>query len=200
MLALLFELHETLFNMYGALLVALVAGAFSLLGLTISKENKISEFRQEWIDGLREDVSVLIAQAQLIHSELARYLDRLCSYGEYIEKCRTPYVDLNSAGSRIKLRLNLTEPDSRSLMKSLRELHDLLEPNASDGENYRARFGPASKAVEMNAAVVLSNEWRRVKAGEGAFRWGRRIAIGIIALAVLLAVLLLGFGGKLFRL
>jgi hypothetical protein len=57
---------------YATLLVAMIAGAFSLLGLVISKEQKVSEFRQTWIDALREDISELIAHANLIHAELLK--------------------------------------------------------------------------------------------------------------------------------
>jgi hypothetical protein len=45
-----------------AFVVAWVAGAFSLLGLLISKEQKVSEFRQAWIDALRADIAALVAE------------------------------------------------------------------------------------------------------------------------------------------
>jgi hypothetical protein len=38
-----------------AIVVAIIAGAFSFLGLVLSKEQKISELREAWIDGLRAD-------------------------------------------------------------------------------------------------------------------------------------------------
>lgn len=37
----------------GGVVTALVAGAFSFVNLTLNKEQKTSEFRQAWIDGLR---------------------------------------------------------------------------------------------------------------------------------------------------
>jgi hypothetical protein len=43
------------------ILVAFIAGIVSFVGLVISKENKISEFRQTWIDELRKDISDYIA-------------------------------------------------------------------------------------------------------------------------------------------
>ena len=36
----------------GAIAAALIAGLISLLGLIISKEQKVSDFRQAWIDAL----------------------------------------------------------------------------------------------------------------------------------------------------
>lgn len=41
----------------GAIVAALVAGFFSVLSLIVSKEQKISEFRQQWIDSLRQELS-----------------------------------------------------------------------------------------------------------------------------------------------
>ena len=44
-----------------AIMVAFIAGLFSFLNLVLSKEQKVSELRQAWIDGLREDLAAHIA-------------------------------------------------------------------------------------------------------------------------------------------
>jgi hypothetical protein len=51
----------------GAVAAALIAGLISLLGLIISKEQKVSDFRQAWIDALRSDIAAVITHAQSIH-------------------------------------------------------------------------------------------------------------------------------------
>jgi hypothetical protein len=38
----------------GAISAAIITGLLSLVGLIISKENKTSEFRQQWIDSFRK--------------------------------------------------------------------------------------------------------------------------------------------------
>src|ERR1039458_8879231 len=43
------------------IVVALIAGAFSLIAITLSKEQKVSEFRQAWIDGLRADLAAFLS-------------------------------------------------------------------------------------------------------------------------------------------
>jgi hypothetical protein len=43
----------------GAVIAAIIAGSIALLGLIISKEQKVSEFRQQWIDALRQDIAPL---------------------------------------------------------------------------------------------------------------------------------------------
>ena len=54
----------------GAIGAALIAGVVSLLGLVISKEQKVSEFRQAWIDALRSDVASLISHVNAIHGAI----------------------------------------------------------------------------------------------------------------------------------
>lgn len=46
------------------LAAALLAGAIAALTLIVNKENKISEFRQAWIDGLREDLTTFFPPAE----------------------------------------------------------------------------------------------------------------------------------------
>jgi len=51
----------------GAIIAATITGLISLLGLIISKEQKISDFRQAWIDNLRTELSLVITHAMAIH-------------------------------------------------------------------------------------------------------------------------------------
>jgi hypothetical protein len=55
-----------LFIPIGAIVAALVAGLFSFFNLVLSKEQKLSELRQDWIDGLRNDLAEHIAAIQAI--------------------------------------------------------------------------------------------------------------------------------------
>ena len=41
----------------GLIVAAIIAGAVAFVSLIISKEQSISEFRQQWIDELRKDVA-----------------------------------------------------------------------------------------------------------------------------------------------
>jgi hypothetical protein len=53
-----------------AIIAAIVAGLFSLLGLLIAKENKISDFRQAWLDSLRNEIADFASAVTLLcHAE-----------------------------------------------------------------------------------------------------------------------------------
>ena len=98
MLLLLADASNPFLGIYSAILVAFVAGAFSLLGLTVAKENKVSEFRQAWIDALREDIAEFVAQAQSIHSETFEYMRTIgADYRQHFERTQGPRLDLNRA-------------------------------------------------------------------------------------------------------
>ncbi|RRF16208.1 hypothetical protein [Klebsiella pneumoniae] len=42
------------------IIAAMIAGFIAFIGMIITKENKVSEFRQAWINEFREEVSYLI--------------------------------------------------------------------------------------------------------------------------------------------
>ncbi len=65
----------------GAIVAALITGILSVLGLVISKEQKTSEFRQQWIDDLRREVSELLACVEAIRLYgIARKRGRILYY------------------------------------------------------------------------------------------------------------------------
>ncbi len=55
------QLPAQAFIAAGAILAAVIAGAFSFLSLVMSKEQKVSEFRQDWINSLREDICKFVS-------------------------------------------------------------------------------------------------------------------------------------------
>lgn len=137
--------QPSLLSGYSALLVAFVAGAFSLLGLTVSKENKVSEFRQAWIDALRQDIAEVVAEAQIIHSETLEYLrggHSSLAYRLHLDRTQTARLDLNRAATRIKLRVNPNEKYNQDLMRYIGELQAQIENPPPDLEEFRASFGP----------------------------------------------------------
>ncbi len=50
-----------------AIAAAFIAGAVSFIVTVLSKEQKTSEFRQAWIDALREDLAIFASQIVILH-------------------------------------------------------------------------------------------------------------------------------------
>ena len=50
----------------GYILSAIIGASVATAALIVNRENKISEFRQEWINGLRDDVGSLISYLAML--------------------------------------------------------------------------------------------------------------------------------------
>ena len=159
-----------------AFLVAGIAGAFSLLGLLITKEQKVSEFRQAWIDALRADIASLVAHAYQIHAFVVQ--PDPWTYAEFWKATRDDYLELNSASMRIKLRINRDECDSRLILQSMSEMEALLSrPSIEPPEKWLERVNKIVDALERDAPPLLKKEWRRVKRGEPIYRLAKWLAL-----------------------
>src|SRR5579872_5084120 len=98
----------------GAITAALITACFSYLNLIVSKEQKVSEFRQQWIDAFRKELADLTAAVFFIkyhyashefdHGPAAERSDLSKSLQESHEKYAF-------AVTSILLRINPAEPD-----------------------------------------------------------------------------------------
>lgn len=100
----------------GAITAALITAAISLLGLIISKEQKVSEFRQAWIDALRTELSSVISHANALCD--VRSLTNLTLMEKWALG-RENLTKINTDVSSIRLRLNKDEPEAQAILKSL---------------------------------------------------------------------------------
>jgi len=177
-----------------AISAALIAAAVAFIGLVIAKENKVSEFRQAWIDALRQDIAEYIsavrnlAQAHMNFAELKTTAqDEL----EFNASARPVHLSSSSALARIRLRINPDDPNEK-----LRVLNSALLSKATEiqeclgNQQYLASLY-LSNALHQQAAPILKLEWQRVKQGEPVYRVAKYVALAIFIL--LLALLVYGF-------
>ncbi|WP_145915837.1 hypothetical protein [Labrenzia sp. CP4] len=165
----------------GAVGAATIAGLVSMLGLIIGKEQKVSEFRQIWIDQLRKCVVDYLVSINAVCDILrSRDSGKNSDNSALIEN----YKLLNEASHGITLRVNDDEQPAKALLAAMNEFELLASDNKTlTPEKIKAvesRFIRESKAL-------LKFEWNRVKKGEKVFVWTKRI---ILAMIVLLLALL----------
>jgi len=195
------ELPPTIFVAFGVVVASIIAGVFSFLNLVSSKENKVSEFRLEWINGLREEVAILISGIQ----ELVRHqVDDseeydLARHMEWLKQTREAYHNVINNLSRIQMRLNPKhieenpESPEAKLMASIEHVRKLF-----NDEKYEEAFRSCSN-IRKDAAPLLKSTWDLVKNGEPGYRRIRRITqrtlaaglIFVIAIPVALAFIIL---------
>lgn len=149
----------------GAVGAAIIAGLVSLLGLIIGKEQKVSEFRQAWIDELRKCLVAYLVNINAISDSL-----RLKKAGQVIDAkdVVSHYKLLNEASNGIALRVNASEEPSKELLKAMENFESIARDNATlTPEKIRA----AEQKFLEASRKLLKFEWNRVKRGEKTFVW-----------------------------
>lgn len=158
---------------------ALIAVFAGCLGLIISKENKVSEFRQAWIDQLRQDVSAMLSHIAVIDSWSRR--KRLNE--EFWDAARQDMFDAYRLLSVIRLRLNPVEHKA-----AITHIVNISAALGKWDEGKEADIEKSHKALLVEIDAILKTEWARVKVGEPWFKHSKWF-IAVLALALAVALL-----------
>lgn len=178
------------------IVASLIAGAISFVNLTLTKEQKTSEFRQAWIDALRQDLATFFASARAF----ARATQEAQGYKGHIES-EAPFAMTKEKISdlryqvaetryRIQLRLNPKEPEHTELLR-LMQVAVAKQQEVLLGSGITENVLVAVETAAAYAPQILKSEWIRVKKGELPFRLARNwIAPSIVILSFALIFLL----------
>ncbi|MDD3033097.1 MAG: hypothetical protein PHT25_00750 [Bacteroidales bacterium] len=117
------------------------------------KKNKLADFRQAWIDELRNLISEMLAIHQLT-GELLR--NRVYEFDIYDLLQKTIKIQY-----KIEMMLNSNEEKSRLLIEEIRLLNarNILDKNEHDDEKY-------SKSIDTILDLsksIFKTEWERIK-------------------------------------
>jgi len=169
----------------GAISAATIAGGISFLMVVLSKDQKTSEFRQAWIDGLRSETAKLISHFLVITDivrEMRRHEKDAQEIMAYLFEKDEHFCKLEMANAKIKLRLNPTEhQELLSAIAALRKYTASKEIMDSEAADFLV------EKIIQESQTVLKNEWKRVKRGEPVF-----IATKWISLITMLMSIILG--------
>jgi hypothetical protein len=132
---------------------SLIGATIALVGLVVSKESKISEFRQQWIDSLRNDVASYISLMFFLQA------------GPPPDEDRKSTKDANELQARIHLRFKFNDPECIDLMNALESLLKASRPTTK-----RDAFGSLVDRAVDETQKVLGAEWLKVKKGERIYR------------------------------
>jgi hypothetical protein len=148
----------------------LIATGVTLIGILITNQAKVSEFRQKWIDALRDDAATLITHTLIVHAASAE------------DDIDESYTQIHQTTARIRLRLNPEEDDTTDIISAMNEMRN-ANHYATDFDDLNERANIFTVAVQK----VLKKEWERVKWGEPLYRWvfvlvivGMLLSLGII--------------------
>lgn len=180
-------------------ITAIITSAVSFVTMSLTKELKTSEFRQAWIDGLRDDLGKFFGSARAF----ARAAQSVQVHGLAYEAAPLSFApgqvgefryNAAEAFSRVKLRLNPNETEHVELLRLMRSALELQNKVLAAQTSIEPVLAAIDAANEY-APQVLKREWERVKTGEAPFRVARA-AFGIVAAVVLVAFLLFLWSGR----
>ena len=166
----------------GAVGAALIASVVSLIGLIISKEQKVSDFRQAWVDALRTEIIAYLTSINAIADAMS------VSYKDQAEKVKALsalYADLNHAHFAITLRLNPDEDKSKAILACM---SDFQKTAIDENEMSALNFKPIEVKFLQAAKTLLKYEWRRVKRGETTFVITKWISAAIVVTSVVFSI------------
>lgn len=155
----------------GAVLAALITSSISFVNLVISKDQKTSDFRQSWIDALRDDLSKMIGHifniSAVVDYYIWKYKDDKDKAMEEVVKVAGPNIALVSElYHRIILRLN--PKDDKDLVEAVTALYDMLSVIETNMIKQEEIDKTSARITELSHKL-LKKEWKRVKRGEWAF-------------------------------
>jgi hypothetical protein len=172
-----------------AILVAgIIAGLIAYLTSLISKDIKTSEFRQAWIDDIRQDISDLIAQSVAIRGIKALQLSSAAlTMPQALESAKPHFEKITVAKCKIMLRLNPKEKYCKRISRDIAALEKLTDDWTNLNQDASKKL---EAAIADNAQLMLKKEWGRVKRGEPLFFITKLVALGLLIASVLLWIAL----------
>lgn len=174
----------------GPVVAAALTAAIAFVVSVLAKENKTSEFRQAWIEGLRNDVAELLGDFNILEISLAIYVghsgsnnERRARADKFLSDNRSEYAKLDALCNKVILRLNPSE--HLSLIEKMRVLE------GSIGKGSKVSHTLCRELVD-EFSIVLKTEWGRVKSGEPTFQMTKKVALiaflAVVAVGLILSV------------
>jgi hypothetical protein len=182
----------------GTILAAVLAGTASFLVTVLSKEQKTSEFRQAWIDALRQDLAefagIVASQNDVIQTRLKRGEDLNSIEGTFLASELANLKQVEITRLRILFRVNPQEHKPLIARLEAAYQHSARDEQTNPGTGYTliADFVTESQKV-------LKAEWSRVKRGEPAFRVTKWASLIVLIVALICALVYVSQHLKIFR-
>ena len=180
------EIPSSMFVPLGVIMAATLTGVFSFVSLINQKEGKISEFRQNWIDALRDDIAKLTSSFDRISSswqlidiqenKKANAFDGSDWMMQFNELAKEDISTFTECYNRIMMRLNVT--DDKKLIEKIKVAKKTLsEPQDMFDKKIVSEL--IAQIIELSQQL-LKDEWEVVKAGEKAYKNTKKATLFII--------------------
>jgi len=161
---------------------ALITAGVSFVNLVLGKEQKTSEFRQQWIDALREDLALFSANVQHLatmwHGQIRldpEMLKSLEKRSKFLGGMSENVNAILEVYRRIQLRANPEE--HRALLEHMQKIYDTLdEGKITDVDAMRLMLDQ----LIAQSQPLLKREWKRVKRGEPIYQFTKWVLLLLV--------------------
>jgi len=165
-----------------AAMVALVAAGIVFFGALITKDLKITEFRQAWINDQRKDLATLVAAAL-----------KIARSGASKKSLSGDLRQFDEAAERIVLRENPKKKEWAAPLASIAKLRGLMLSAGTSECLLEVEIALLRRASQ----ALMKEEWDRVREGEPTYRHGRafvQLVMSVVGIALFMAVCAIGYG------
>ncbi|ENB8332419.1 TPA: hypothetical protein ACHJX8_000788 [Yersinia enterocolitica] len=209
------DIPPSIYVMSGSLSIALISCLSAYASVVYNKENKISDFRQEWASELRDESSQLISKLDQLSVISAAFMDKNAqnlalnsiveNKYEHILMVIKLKTEIKELTTKIRIRLN---PEKLKVVGSIEEfingkminIESLINDFAHDYEqNKIITIGDEINNLEAKLGELIKENWKVVKSGEPAYKFAKQLTlwssiimfIFIVAAAIVIAVSLI---------
>jgi hypothetical protein len=150
---------------FAARTTARMAGFAARMAANFSYSNKISEFRQAWINALRKDIADYISAAELWVQKWdeLNFLESSEKEIRVRQEALPLSVSARTILNRVRLHFNprADNPDIVEDNRFLKSLLDLLDPNKLDPNNLESSWRKLADSAVEQAREILKREWEK---------------------------------------
>lgn len=170
---------ENIFVPLGVVSAALIAGAIAYAGFISTKESKVSEFRQSWINSLRDEISKYISCIDSLIEHITKdnagmmyaptkFMEKKLNHSEL-------YTEMLQARISILLRINNKEKKPADFDRNEKFL-TLIENIYAKFES--SKFSDVYEDITLltsSSRDLLKHEWNRARDGESKFQEAKAV-------------------------
>jgi hypothetical protein len=169
------EISVAVIGAIATISVSIIGFIVAVTSAVIAKEQKVSEFRQAWINELRLEIAMTfnLAKSCIFYLECCQAAVRKGEVdNESLELYNTSLSELEIKQTLIKLRLNpIKDKEFIDINSSITDSIVNIEYKDNDETFYSQRYIALQNINQftVESHSILKSEWERVKVGEGKF-------------------------------
>ncbi|UEG63237.1 hypothetical protein [Stutzerimonas chloritidismutans] len=174
-----------------AITVAVIAGSFSFLNLITSKEQKVSEFRQQWIDTLRSSLAEYLSALAYLSTFYKHFTGQRGEHNNRFEtdkELQDTYARVDRSYNDIIFRINPAEDNVTGKKLNDNFLVALKKTREHYSQGQYEEAHSTCDAVREAGKPLLKHEWTRVKRGEPSYIKAKMAALAVLGSGLIAAV------------